>query len=82
MNTIKKGSLQTLLITTIICFVTIVFSSASPVKKSDERPLIRRYVTICHAGKTIRVEESLVKSHLAHGDGLGKCAEPILIKQD
>jgi hypothetical protein len=82
MNTIVKRSFRTLLTNFITCFAAILFSSASQIKKSDERPLIIRYVLVCHQGKTIRVKESEVRAHLAHGDGLGRCAEPILIKQD
>lgn len=82
MKTIEKRSSRTLLAIVVTCFVTLLFSSASPIKKSDERPFIRRFVIICHQGKTMRVDEQDVKSHLLHGDGLGRCPEQILIKQD
>ena len=30
-------------------------------------------VTICHKGNMIRVAQSAVKTHLGHGDTLGRC---------
>jgi hypothetical protein len=35
----------------------------------------RDKVTLCHKGKTIKVDESAVSAHLAHGDTIGACAE-------
>jgi hypothetical protein len=31
-------------------------------------------VTICHKGKTIKVDKHAVRAHLRHGDTLGTCA--------
>ena len=44
--------------------ITLFASVATP--KADK-------VTICHKGKTIKVDESAVAAHLAHGDTLGAC---------
>lgn len=32
-------------------------------------------VTLCHKGKTIKVDQVAVAAHLAHGDELGACGE-------
>lgn len=32
-------------------------------------------VTLCHKGKTLKVDEIMVSAHLAHGDTLGACGE-------
>ena len=32
-------------------------------------------VTLCHKGKTIKVNRFSVSAHLGHGDSLGECAE-------
>lgn len=47
--------------------------SAAPQKeiKQDQNSLI----TICHFGRTIRVDRAAVTWHTAHGDYMGSCIE-------
>ena len=37
-----------------------------------------RLITICHFGRTIRVDFTSLKYHLAHGDKIGSCITPTL----
>lgn len=46
-----------------------LFASVSS-SKADKKA---EKVTLCHKGKTIKIDESAVAAHLAHGDTLGAC---------
>lgn len=82
MKTQEKGGFRTLLQILIPCFVALLFSSASPSKKVLIDLPIHNLVTMCHFGKTIRVDETSVKIHLAHGDGIGRCGQAPPVDQD
>ncbi len=48
-------------------------SSLSQATVRSFETVIGEKVTLCHRGKTIRVDKSAVAAHLAHGDSLGEC---------
>jgi hypothetical protein len=60
----KSNRKQLLLWAVVLACVNFVSPSYSG---NDDK------VTICHKGRTIKVAQSAVRAHLAHGDTLGAC---------
>ncbi len=56
-----------------IFFVFFVMSVSALTLFASVAPRKAEKITICHKGKTIKVDESAVAAHLAHGDTLGAC---------
>lgn len=57
----------------ISAIAVISFAFNSPTSQTERAA--RDKVTLCHKGKTIKVDESAVAAHLAHGDSMGACSE-------
>jgi len=55
-------------------FILLLVMSASVITAITAfAPSKAEKITLCHKGKTIKVDESAVAAHLAHGDTLGAC---------
>ncbi len=74
MKTQEKRSVATLLKISVLFFVCLLLSSASSSKKSSMMLPEHKYL-VCHFGQTLLVGETALKTHLGHGDGLGRCAQ-------
>lgn len=74
MRTTKNKVANALFMTLLVSFMVFLFSATVHSKTFASKSIKSKLVTICHKGKTIRVDQSAVNAHLKHGDGLGSCA--------
>ena len=76
MKTQEKQSVPALLKISVLCFVCLLLSSSSFSKKTEPTLLDGKIYIVCHFGRTLIISgNTALKTHLGHGDGLGRCGE-------
>ena len=75
MKTQENKSVATLLKISVLCFVFLLLSSSSASTKKTSALLPDRGYIVCHFGQTLVVSGAALKTHLGHGDGMGRCAQ-------